>query len=149
MVKILSLFVAFQIILYLGNILDIFTEQLQFGRDPKTCQYVVGQNDGIDMKFLNKISKIHFVIFKGEEADDTPLLIKDLSRNGTYINGVLIGANQTRIIKTGDVIAVVEPSLKSKNLIRFCVRQVSSLVSLQFLISEITWSARPETYQTK
>lgn len=40
--------------------------------------------------------------------------IKDLSRNGTFLNGELIGQNQQRLITTGDVIAIIEPDMKGE-----------------------------------
>lgn len=66
------------------------------------------------MKWWSRISKIHFVLYKENNLDDSPVLIKDLSRNGTFLNGILIGQNQTRFLKTGDVISVIEEDIKSK-----------------------------------
>lgn len=51
-------------------------------------------------------------------------MIKDLSRNGTFVNEEKIGQNQLRMIKTGDVISVIEPGIKSMIVLFFCLRRI-------------------------
>ncbi|KAL1497454.1 hypothetical protein ABEB36_008424 [Hypothenemus hampei] len=53
---------------------------------------------------LGKISKQHFEITKSEEDD--LIYIKDLSKNGTYINGIRLGKGNRKILKHQDQIAV-------------------------------------------
>lgn len=94
---------------------DIRGGEFKFGRD-RTCQYEIRKDEGIDIRSWNRISKIHFILSKDMSCEDSPILIKDTSRNGTFINGELIGPNQVCLLRTGDVISIIEPLLKSKNL---------------------------------
>lgn len=85
--------------------------QFRLGRDPQ-CEYVILKNDGIDLKSWSRISKVHFVISRDIHNEDGPVTIKDLSRNGTFVNGQLIGQNQVSLLRTGDVISIIVPDLK-------------------------------------
>lgn len=93
---------------------DIRGGEFKFGRD-RSCQYEIRKDEGIDIRSWNRISKIHFILSKDMSCEDSPILIKDTSRNGTFINGELIGPNQVCLLRTGDVISIIEPLLKSKN----------------------------------
>ncbi|XP_063699133.1 ovarian-specific serine/threonine-protein kinase Lok-like [Culicoides brevitarsis] len=106
---------ATKTVLEAGGLLDYFDirgNQFNFGRDPKTCQYVCGKDEGLDLKSWNRISKVHFMMYRESLDPTSPILLRDLSRNGTYINGELVGQNQTRLVKNGDFIAIIEPHLK-------------------------------------
>lgn len=75
--------------------------------------YVFGRNvEGIDVTIPKKaipenkyanISKKHFEIVK---VDGEPVVVIDYSKNGTFINGKLVGRNKKRIIRNDDKISV-------------------------------------------
>lgn len=55
---------------------------------------------------------------------DSPIIIHDLSRNGTFVNGERIGQEKQRILFTGDKISVLTEDLLSK-YICFCMNIVN------------------------
>lgn len=57
------------------------------------------------------------MLYKKIILQETYIYIKDLSRNGTFINGELIGQNETRLVKNCDVISIIEANLESKYLL--------------------------------
>lgn len=58
---------------------------------------------------MHNVSKKHFVITKD---DNGIVYITDLSKNGTFINGKLIGKNNRNILKSDDEISVGFRDLK-------------------------------------
>lgn len=94
-------------------LLDIRGPSFSFGRDYK-CDYVVSKDELPEEKTLSRISKTHFQITKDMGHKDSPIIIHDLSRNGTYVNGERIGQNKQRILFTGDKISVLTEDLFSK-----------------------------------
>lgn len=96
--------------------IDIYGPRLNFGRDHK-CEYVIDKDCGLEDIAFQRISKVHFVLYKDTTSDGTTIYIKDLSRNGTFINKERIGRNQTRLIKDGDVISIIEDFLESKSVL--------------------------------
>ncbi|CCE63996.1 hypothetical protein TPHA_0G01600 [Tetrapisispora phaffii CBS 4417] len=65
-----------------------------FGRNPK-CDYHLGD--------INRLSNKHFQLLLGEDGN---LLIKDISTNGTWLNGEKLEKNRNQIISQGDEITV-------------------------------------------
>lgn len=72
---------------------------------------VVITNKKIPENKFGNISKEHFQIVK--EAGMPPV-VKDYSKNGTFINEILIGKNKTRILQTHDKISVGFVNLTSR-----------------------------------
>ncbi|XP_037052409.1 ovarian-specific serine/threonine-protein kinase Lok [Bradysia coprophila] len=87
---------------------DLYTENFTIGRD-KMCQWAITAQD-VPHKFWDRISKMHCRIVKDLSDVSNPVYVEDLSRNGTFVNGELIGMHRRRILKSDDVIAFNEPS---------------------------------------
>lgn len=83
--------------------LDLIEPQLKLGRSEE-CDIVIYKS-----KFLPEqlffISKEQFLIAKDSE-DVYITYITDLSKNGTYVNGKLIGRGKTIVLQNDDVIAI-------------------------------------------
>lgn len=104
-------------LVFINLFADIRGTQFCFGRDPKACHYVCGKDEGLDLKTWNRISKIHFMLYREGTDPSSPVLLRDVSRNGTYINGELVGQNEVRLIKSTDYISIIEPHVKSESLL--------------------------------
>jgi hypothetical protein len=65
---------------------------------------------------LHRVSKEQFLITKEPGDDMGPVYITDLSRNGTYLNGDLIGKRNKRILGNGDIISLVQGVYKGKHI---------------------------------
>lgn len=86
----------------------------------KDGTYAFGQNGNIrdsDLSVLgsdyeNYISGKHFTITRNlakvHRCDPLPAFIHDHSRNGTSVNGTLIGNWQRRILVSGDIISILK-----------------------------------------
>jgi len=81
---------------------DITRDSTIFGRKP-TCDEVLS---------VLCISGEHFIIIVPKNR--TAILIKDVSTNGTFINGIKIGKGSTYALKNGDQISVVTKKWNSK-----------------------------------
>lgn len=119
---------------------DIRGKECRFGRDAE-CEYVFKKEDGIEKKVICMISQIHFVLKKMRNDDESPIIIKDCSVNGTLLNGEMIGKNKQRIIRTGDVISIlVSKNLQCKYLgynLRAEIHYISFLLSIVFDFQEL------------
>ena len=65
-----------------------------------------------DFEIDSKISRIHFEISMN---DSKQFLLKDLSRHGTFLNGVKLGKDSVSLLKKGDLISMLEPEEKMKD----------------------------------
>lgn len=73
------------------------------------------------------------MLYVDPNIEEKPIVIKDLSRNGTYVNGNLLGQNRTQIIRTDDIISVVDSTAKSKSFKKRTFREnVSNLFHTVF-----------------
>ncbi|XP_063707569.1 ovarian-specific serine/threonine-protein kinase Lok-like [Culicoides brevitarsis] len=120
------------------DFLDIRAPQFRFGRDHK-CEYVFDKPENLEMKWFLRVSKIHFVMYKDTTSEDSPIIIKDLSKNGTFVNGKLVGQNQIQVLLTGDVIGVAAPHIRLFDFRDFIVREHPSApkdLKENFLISK-------------
>ncbi|XP_050087716.1 ovarian-specific serine/threonine-protein kinase Lok isoform X2 [Anopheles aquasalis] len=91
--------------------LDLRDGVFSVGRD-SNCQLSL-DTEHMPEKKLSRVSKVHFSIEKQEDEFDAPVYITDKSRNGTYLNGKLIGTNRQRLLKDGDVISICYAELKA------------------------------------
>lgn len=85
-------------------------------------KFAAGRGEGNDMvltlkelpeKMLCRISKVHFEIRRENCDISKPVFIQDFSRNGTFVNGELIGTNKCRILQNDDVIALSHPNCQA------------------------------------
>lgn len=88
---------------YEKNFLDLIDSSLKLGRSEE-CDIVIYKSRFLEEHLLH-ISKEHFQITKDPE-DVYITYITDLSKNGTYVNGRVIGRNNTVVLQNNDVIAI-------------------------------------------
>ncbi|KAL9897653.1 ovarian-specific serine/threonine-protein kinase Lok-like [Glossina fuscipes fuscipes] len=91
--------------------LDLNIESFAVGRG-ETNDLILTTSE-LSEKFLNRISKEHFVIKRMGCNLSHPVYIKDLSRNGTFVNGEKIGINKQRILQNNDIISLSHPTYKA------------------------------------
>lgn len=89
--------------------IDLVEGSYSFGRGINND--VVITKEAIPENKFGNISKVHFQIAK--EAGMLPV-IKDYSKNGTFINEILVGKNKTRILQTNDKISAGFANLTSR-----------------------------------
>jgi pSer/pThr/pTyr-binding forkhead associated (FHA) protein len=85
-----------------------------FGRF-STCDVVYQEREvhpGIDPSLLSTLSKVHFIIKRDETSKIVNLT--DKSSNGTYINEVIVGREQTSTLEPNDQISLALPAKRSK-----------------------------------
>ncbi|XP_022916993.1 myosin light chain kinase A [Onthophagus taurus] len=87
---------------------DLEKPTFTLGRNPNTCNVVLSQNTFPPSVSLGSISKEHFHI---EMCSDRTIRIHDKSRNGTFLNGRLIGKDRQCILQSGDRIAIYSRKL--------------------------------------
>ncbi len=78
-----------------GNTVDIFTHNVNIGRDPRRCDIVL--YDGDD---LSSVSSLHAII----QFDQGTFRITDASTNGTRLNGQLLETDLPAELINGDTI---------------------------------------------
>lgn len=87
-------------------ILDLYNDEFRAGCG-EANDLVFTLNE-VSESSLKIICKVHFVIIR-ENCDLTsPVYIKDLSRNGTFVNDEKIGKNYMRMLKNDDVISICQ-----------------------------------------
>lgn len=91
--------------------LDLSTDEFKAGRN-ETNDLCINK-DHLPEKILGRISKVHFQIQKDMEDLQSPTFIVDNSRNGTFVNGHIIGTGNKMILKDDDVIALSHPTYKA------------------------------------
>lgn len=87
--------------------IDLSKPTFTFGRC-KDSDVVITANSFPSTKVLN-ISKLHFTIIR---EPNCPIYIKDLSKNGTFLNGKVIGKGNQNILANDDEIAVGTDTMK-------------------------------------
>lgn len=87
--------------------LDLSRSCFIFGRDRNSDAVV--SSDTLSENCYCNISKTHFVITKKQ---DGLILITDRSKNGTFLNGKLIGKDLSNILQNDDEISVSLTNLK-------------------------------------
>ncbi|XP_056130299.1 serine/threonine-protein kinase Chk2 isoform X2 [Lampris incognitus] len=83
--------------------LNCVQEEYLFGRESK-CHYVINDPVLIASQRFRTYSKKHFRIFR----EGTIVFIEDLSNNGTFVDGVLIGQGKKQPLPNNAVIALAE-----------------------------------------
>lgn len=91
--------------------LDLSADEFKAGRN-ETNDLCINK-DHLPDKILSRISKVHFQIQKDTEDLQSPTYIVDKSRNGTFVNGHLIGTDKKMILKDDDIIALSHPTYKA------------------------------------
>ncbi|XP_060521644.1 serine/threonine-protein kinase Chk2-like isoform X2 [Cylas formicarius] len=81
--------------------IDLVETTFSFGR-ADDCDVIV-TSKMVNNHVLLNISKRHFLI---QREDDGLVYITDQSKNGTFINGVLVGKGKTKILKSDDHISL-------------------------------------------
>lgn len=106
LVVILTFFCLFSMIL------DLTDRTYSVGRFPNCDFPISGQN--VSFKgILKHISRKHFVLKKQVVSGLLIVHVTDFSFNGTFINGVRIGRNNTFTLFDGDSLAIGLPSFTS------------------------------------
>lgn len=90
---------------------DLCDEEFKAGRTEGN-DLCIGK-DHLPEKMLCRISKVHFSIKKDISDLLNPVFIEDESRNGTYLNGKLIGTGCRMILKHNDVIGLAHSTYKA------------------------------------
>jgi serine/threonine protein kinase len=86
-------------------------KEVTIGRDASSCV--------LSFPEVAVLSRRHCRVFSlGRDV-----FVHDLSSNGTFLNGKLVGKDNKKVIRTGDVVAVVNPKLPDYN--SFCWRFVA------------------------
>lgn len=89
-------------------LLDVKGYSFKIGRDDDICQILLNQ-ENIDERVLERISRVHFELTREkEDFMKSPVCITDLSRNGTWINGILLGNGKKKILQNKDRISVFD-----------------------------------------
>lgn len=91
--------------------LDLCAEEFKVGRHEEN-DLCIGK-DHLPDKILSRISKVHFSIKKDVTDLQSPTYIVDESRNGTFVNGTVIGTGRKMILKNDDTIALSHPNYKA------------------------------------
>ncbi|EAA14244.3 AGAP009784-PA, partial [Anopheles gambiae str. PEST] len=91
--------------------LDLRHSEFKVGREG-TCHLILDE-DNLPPSKLCRISKHHFTIKKDLNDTTSPTYIHDHSRNGTYVNGRLIGPNKCMILKHNDIISIAGVSIRA------------------------------------
>lgn len=91
--------------------LDLCNEEFKAGRN-EANDLCIGK-DHLPDKILSRISKVHFTLKKDIVDLMSPTYITDESRNGTFLNGNLIGIGKKMILKNDDIIALSHPTYKA------------------------------------
>ncbi|XP_061515775.1 ovarian-specific serine/threonine-protein kinase Lok isoform X1 [Anopheles gambiae] len=92
-------------------IYDLRHSEFKVGREG-TCHLILDE-DNLPPSKLCRISKHHFTIKKDLNDTTSPTYIHDHSRNGTYVNGRLIGPNKCMILKHNDIISIAGVSIRA------------------------------------
>ncbi|KAL5281534.1 CHEK2 family protein [Megaselia abdita] len=89
---------------------DLCNEEFAIGR-ADTNSVILKENE-LPYNILCRVSKVHFKITRENCELSNPVIIKDCSRNGTFLNERKIGYNEQRILQNDDVISLSHPNYK-------------------------------------
>ncbi|MCJ1397106.1 hypothetical protein MMC11_000298 [Xylographa trunciseda] len=71
--------------------------------------YLVGRHPECDrIVHIPTVSNRHCLIFHENKGGDSIAVLEDLSSNGTYVNGAIVGRNKRRELKEADEISILE-----------------------------------------
>ncbi|MCJ1317476.1 hypothetical protein MMC15_002801 [Xylographa vitiligo] len=71
--------------------------------------YLIGRHPECDRTLqLPTISNRHCLVFHENKGGDSIAVLEDLSSNGTYVNGAIVGRNKRRELKEADEISILE-----------------------------------------
>ncbi|MCJ1389773.1 hypothetical protein MMC18_002630 [Xylographa bjoerkii] len=71
--------------------------------------YLVGRHPECDrILHIPTVSNRHCLVFHENKGGDSIAVLEDLSSNGTYVNGAIVGRNKRRELKEGDEISILE-----------------------------------------
>ena len=91
--------------------LDMYKSEYTLGRG-EICDMVVGLHN-LAETYLLTISKTHLKVVRAETSTGSHVYVEDLSSNGTFINGELIGKGRKVALKNNDKISLSMKLLKS------------------------------------
>uniref|UniRef100_A0A2H1X294 SFRICE_017898 n=1 Tax=Spodoptera frugiperda TaxID=7108 RepID=A0A2H1X294_SPOFR len=115
---------------------DLIQPEFTVGR-ALTCSYPV-KRDVIKESIIKNISKQQFRITRDMSEPLCPAIITDLSYNGTFVNGELIGKGNCRVLDDNDEIAITHVFVKIfifKDLLKNEQDQVPKEISKKYYIS--------------
>lgn len=92
-------------------ILDLTEKTFSVGRFSDCSLSINEQNVGRGI--LKHISRRHFILKKEMVFGLLIVRVTDLSFNGTYVNGIKIGKNNTFTLFDGDSLAIGKPTFTS------------------------------------
>ncbi|XP_037092134.1 serine/threonine-protein kinase Chk2-like [Pollicipes pollicipes] len=90
--------------------LDLCKNDYTLGRG-ETCDVVVGLHN-LTEKYLLTISKTHLRVVRDQTASGFHVYVEDLSSNGTFVNGELVGRGKKVALKNNDEISLSMKTLK-------------------------------------
>ncbi|XP_043192588.1 serine/threonine-protein kinase Chk2-like isoform X1 [Amphibalanus amphitrite] len=90
--------------------LDMFKNEYTLGRG-ESCDVVVGLQNLVE-KYLLTISKTHLKVVRAEASTGWHVYLEDLSSNGTFVNGELVGRGNKVALKNNDEISLSMKLLK-------------------------------------
>lgn len=91
--------------------LDLCVENFTVGRAEDNNLTL---NEGnVPHKIWCRVSNKHFEISRERGDLSKPVYIQDFSRNGTFLNGEIIGKNKKRILQDDDVISIIRADCKA------------------------------------
>uniref|UniRef100_A0A1B0FRF0 Ovarian-specific serine/threonine-protein kinase Lok n=1 Tax=Glossina morsitans morsitans TaxID=37546 RepID=A0A1B0FRF0_GLOMM len=92
--------------------LDLNDENFTVGR-AENNSLIISSKILESQNILSGISKLHFMIRRSMCDVYSPIYIEDHSRNGTFVNGERIGANNRRILQNNDTISLSHPNYEA------------------------------------
>lgn len=87
----------------MAGILSVVSETWSFSND---SALLIALSDRV--LHLGTVSNRHCLIFIEHKGGDAVAILEDLSSNGTFVNGTLIGRNKRRELQEGDEIAILD-----------------------------------------
>jgi len=88
-------------------------EEIRAGRDHDQCRVVLTETtfpNGDSNLSIEKVSRVHFILNKGHGASGP--FLTDMSMNGTWIDSIRVGKDQSASLSHGNVISVLSTEMK-------------------------------------
>jgi len=90
------------------DLVELRRDSFQLGRDPRRCHVLLESHhlprEAPENMDISCVSREHFQMFRDKDVFG----LEDLSRNGTFINGIKVGENNIQILQDGDTIGVLD-----------------------------------------
>nr|XP_021188313.2 ovarian-specific serine/threonine-protein kinase Lok [Helicoverpa armigera] len=115
---------------------DLIQPEFTLGR-ALTCTFPM-RKEIIKENIIRNVSKNHFTITRDMSEPLCPSIITDLSYNGTFVNGELIGKGKRQVLDDKDEISITHPVVKIfifKDLLKNEQDQVPKEISKKYYIS--------------